>query len=190
MRWLTTACGLGTLLFAACTGLTHGEAPWTRVLADTRPGAALRLTLDGERVVVAAAPIDTIALPAAARAAVAALPGRTTFLAREWDHGGDGFRRETLDDAGTAHGLLVAADGTLRERWRSAPLRDVPVDVLAATAGHEPMVDTAHAVDRPGEAPCWRLFARDRQGRAFVVSVSTSGERRGRWRRVDAAIDL
>lgn len=162
-------------------------------LSKAEPNQVARLTLDGDRVVTLAVPVDFRSLPALARTTCDAIApeGRLLFCAREQGPRGDGFRVERGYSQPFDHyrSVLVDANGTVLERSHTLPLSKVPQHVLAAALTNGTSVDSAEIVSGPVREEYWHIIAKDRRGRVFVVRVDLEGNELSRFRRNQSRVD-
>ncbi len=183
-----------TLALGACAAARDDRARLLALLPDAPPGTPARLSLAGDRIVAASAPIVASMLPPAVRTVFDAIaPGGTpTLLAREWNERGDGYRLETRHPelGGAVRSVFATADGDVLERWHTVPVPDVPQQVLATALRTGPTIDEARIVSGAEREEHWAFVVRDRVGRTFVVDVGLDGAPRGRRRQLTARVEL
>jgi len=182
-------CCLWLIALASCSA-TPVQA---ELLAEAEPNQITRLTLNGDRVVALAVPIDFRSLPARARTACNAIApeGRLLFCGREQGPRGDGYRVERGYSEPFEHrrSLLVDGGGAVLERSHTLPLAKVPQHVLAAALANNTVITSAEIVSGPVREEFWRLVAKDRRGRVFVVRVDLGGNELSRFRRNQSRVD-
>ncbi|HIE68651.1 MAG TPA: hypothetical protein EYP98_00020 [Planctomycetes bacterium] len=162
-------------------------------LAEAEPNQVARLTLAGDRVVSLAVPVDYRSLPALARTTCDAIApkGRLLFCAREQGPRGDGYRVERGYSEPFDHyrSVLVDARGAVLERSHTLPLTKVPQHVLAPALTNGTSIESAEIVSGPVREEFWRIIAKDRRGRVFVVLVDLEGNELSRFRRNQSRVD-
>ena len=172
-------CCLWLITLAACSAAPIRAG----LLADAEPLQTTRITLDGDRIASLVVPIDFRGLPARVRTTFDAIapPGNDLFCGREQGPRGDGFRVERGYSEPFEHrrSLLIAADGEVLERAHTMPLAKVPQHVLAAALTSATVIESAQIVSGPVQEEFWRLVAKDRRGRVFVVIVDLEAPRDG-----------
>lgn len=183
------------LALAACAAGPALPPQLGRLLAEAPAGAAPRLWLAGDRIVGAAVPLGAHSLPPPVRTMVEAVApgGESTFVGREWGVRGEGYRVEKHYRDTTpphARAVLVAADGTVLERWHTVPLPEVPQPVLATALRSGPMIAEARIVSGREREERWELVVRDRAGGEFVVHVGLDGAPLGRHRRLAGELEV
>ena len=182
-------CCLWLIALAGCSA-TPAKA---ELLAKAEPNQITRLTLNGDRVVSLAVPIDFRSLPALARTTCNAITpaGRLLFCGREQGPRGDGYRVEYSYAEPVEHqrSLLVDADGAVLERSHTLPLAKVPQHVLAAVLTKNTLIESAEIVSGPVREEFWRIVAKDRRGHVFLVLVGLEGNELSRFRRNQSRVD-
>lgn len=184
------------LLIAACQAPPSLPLDFAGLAADAPEDAPVRLQLEGGRLLAATVPLGPGGVPGPARIAADAIApgGDAVFIGREWSARGAGYRIEKAYAEGpTRHfrGVLVTADGVVLERTHSVPLADVPAEVLRAALGPgRNDVQQAEIVSGAEREEGWRLTARDRGGRAFVVETDLRGGQRRVARIVRASLTV
>jgi hypothetical protein len=69
------------------------------------------------------------------------------------------------------------------------PLTKVPQHVLAPALTNGTSVESAEIVSGPVREELWRIIAKDRRGRVFVVLVDLEGNELSRFRRNQSRVD-
>jgi hypothetical protein len=182
-------CCLWLITLAACSAAPIRAG----LLADAEPHQTTRITLDGDRIASLVVPIDFRGLPARVRTTLDAIapPGNDLFCGREQGPRGDGFRVERGYSEPFEHrrSLLITAEGEVLERAHTMPLAKVPQHVLAAALTSATVIESAQIVSGPVQEEFWRLVAKDRRGRVFVVIVDLEGNELSRLRRNQSRVD-
>ncbi len=177
----TAFLALAWLLPAACQAPAPLPPDLAALAAEAPEDQAVRLCLEDGRVVATTVPLGPGGVPGPARITADAIaPGGVTgFTGREWSARGVGYRVEkTYEDGPAQHfrSVLVTADGAVLERTHSVPLSDVPAPVLQAALGPARSdVLRAEVVSGAEREEGWRLLARDRGGRTFVIETDLRG---------------
>jgi hypothetical protein len=193
-RLLCCCCVAALLTLAACAGA--GLPPGFAAAAANAPEDwPLRLWLDGDHVVAAAAGVGPGGLPQAVRTSIDAVApgGELQFAGREWSAAGDGYRvdKRYVDGADESfRSALIAADGAVLERSHSVPIGKVPVAVLTAalTVGRD--VRRCEIVADAAQETGWRATVVDGAGRSFVAMIGLQGGIRSVYRIVNARLGL
>jgi len=181
-------------LAAACAG-PGLPAGFAAAAANAPEDWPLRLWLDGDRVVAAAAGVGPGGLPQAVRTSIDAVApgGELQFAGREWSAAGDGYRvdKHYVDGADESfRSALIAADGAVLERSHSVPIGKVPAPVVTAalTVGRD--VRRCEIVADAAQETGWRATVTDGAGRSFVATIGLQGGLRSVYRIVNARLGL
>jgi len=192
MRWVRVWLPLQIL--AACGSAPPVPAGFAALAAEAPEDEPVRLCIDGERIVSAAASLGPGGLPHDVRVAADAIApgGRTVFMGREWGPRGSGWRIEkAYHDGKQEHfrSMLLGSDGSVLERSHSLPLLEVPQQVLlAARAEARSDVQRVDIVSGPATEEGYRVTVADRAGRTLLVECDLQGRAAVTWRIVTAHI--
>jgi len=189
-----TALAIATLSLAGCAG-TGLPAGFAAAAAEAPEDIPVRLSLTGDAVTGAAAPLGPGGLPPPVRtAAEAIVPGGTVvFSGREWGAFGDGYRIEKRyrEDGGESFcSVLMDADGRVLERTHSVPMAKVPPVIarMAMTMGRD--LRRCEIVSDTARETAWRALVGDGLGRTHMVTLDLSGNILASHRLVRAQVEL
>lgn len=189
-----TALAMATLSLAGCAG-TGMPVGFAAAAAEAPEDIPVRLSLTGDAVTGAAAPLGPGGLPAPVRtAAEAIVPGGTVvFSGREWGPLGDGYRIEKRyrEDGGESfRSVLMDAEGRVLERTHSVSMAKVPPVIarMAMTIGRD--LRRCEIVSDSAREIAWRAIVGDGLGRTHIVTLDLSGNVVESHRLVRAQIEL